>query len=170
MYVTPAQLIAGPEGAKPLAERYDIEPALLAVVIAGGDTSAWPGADIDEAEAALASIERFCDQAQAEVDTRLAVRGYPLPQDATRFPVLTVWSRSIALYHLNHQRDKTSEELGRIERDYRDALRALDLVAEGKLSLGAGDPLAPDPADAGAGAVRLDSQPRIFSRRSLRGL
>lgn len=171
MYVTPANLIDGAEAAKELAELYGIDdPALMVTVIAGGDTSAWTPAEVAAATDALASITRFCTQADGEVNTRLAQRGYPLPQSATQFPVLAVWARAIARYHLHRQRDRTNEETGRIERDYRDALRALDQVAAGKLSLGAGDPLAPGPAnptDPATGAVRVTSQPRMFSRDTL---
>ncbi len=168
MYATPAQLADGNDAAKELAELYGTDAALLAVVIAGGDTSGWPPEDVDAAEAAQASIERFCALADSEVDARLAVRGYPLPQSAAQFPVLAVWARAIARYHLNRNRDRTDEERGRIERDYRDAIRALDAVAAGKLSLGAGDPLAAAALE--GGAVQVASDPRMFSRGSLRGL
>lgn len=171
MYVTPAQLADGAEMAKELAELYDVEPALLAAVVAGGDTSAWPPADVVAANDALASIARFCAQADAEVDARgLTPRGYPLPQSATQFPILTVWARACARYHVNRQRERTDENTFRIERDYRDTTRALDLLAAGKISLGAGDPLAPgpvDPADPNTGSVRIKSNPRMFTRDSL---
>lgn len=170
MYLTIAQLADGSGSIKELAELYAAEPALLAAVIAGDDTSAWPPADVVQALQATESIDRFIVQAQGEVDARLAHRGYPLPQDATRFPILVVWTRAIARYHVNRQRDRTNEESGRIERDYRAALQALQLVADGKLSLGAGDPLAPDPTDPDSGAVRLQSQSRLFTRDTLGGL
>lgn len=166
-YVTPAQLADGSGAALELAQLFNIVEELLLATIAAGDRSAWTPDQIVEADAALASIEAIIVQADGECDSRLAVRGYALPMDATRFPVLTVWARAIARYHLNRNRDKTDEERGRIERDYRDALRSLDLVASGKLSLGAGDPLAASDAD--GGSVQMISNPRIFSRNSLRG-
>lgn len=169
-YVTPAQLADGSDAAKELAELYSVELALLVAVIEEADTSAWEPADVAIAEAALASIERFCAQADGEVDARLAIRGYTLPQDPEQFPVLTVWARAIARYHLNRMRDRTSEDTGRIERDYRDAIRALDAVAAGKLSLGAGDPLALAPDGTDEGAVRVQSNERMFTRDSLRRL
>ncbi len=168
-YVTAQQLADGPEALKELAELYQVEDDLLAATLAGTDRSAWTLDEIAVADAALLSIGRFIAQADGEVDARLAVRGYPLPQSATQFPVLAVWGRAITRYHLNRNRDRTDEERGRIERDYRDALRALDLVAAGKLSLGADDPLF-DTAPASDGAVRATSQPRMFSRGSLGGL
>lgn len=169
-YVTAQQLSDGPESLKELSELYGIEAELLAATLAGGDRSGWTPEEITGADDALASIDRFIVQADGEVDARLAVRGYTLPQNPVQFPVLTVWARAIARYHIHRQRDRTNEETGRIERDYRDALRALDAVAAGKLSLGAGDPLATEPAGADSGAVRITSNPRLFSRGSLGGL
>lgn len=167
MYVTPANLADGADALKELSDLYGIDAALLAATIAAGDRSAWTPGETAAADDALASITRFIGQADGEIDARLAHRGYPLPQDATAFPILTVWGRAIARYHLHRQRDRTSEDTGRIERDYRDAIRSLDLVAAGKLSLGAGDPLAAiDPADS-AGGVRIESSVRIFTRETL---
>lgn len=166
MYVTAAQLADGSASLQELAELYSVEPPLLAAVIAGDSTAAWTPSEVASALAAVASIERFAQQATAEVEARLAQRGYPLPMNPLQFQVLVVWTRAIARYHLHRQRDRTTEETGRIERDYRDAQRALDLVASGKLSLGADDPLVPV-VDADGGAVRASSQPRMFSRSSL---
>lgn len=169
MYVTAAQLADGSASLNELAELYTVEPALLAAVLASGDTSAWSAPDVAAATDAVASIGRFAAQAGAEMDTRLALRGYTVPLDPLQFPVLGVWARAIARYHLHRQRDRTSEETGRIERDYREALRSLDMVAAGKLSLGAGDPLASGAAGTDGG-TRVASQPRMFSRTTLGGL
>lgn len=166
-YVTATQLIDGPDSLKELSELYGIAAALLAATINEASRSAWTPDEIADADAALASVKRFITQADGEVDTRLAIRGYALPQNPTQFPVLSVWARAIARYHIHRQRDRTTEETGRIERDYRDALRALDLVAQGKLSLGAGDPMAADPTASDGGATRVQSQGRMFSRGSL---
>lgn len=169
-YVTAQQLSDGPESLKELSELYGIEAGLLAATLSGGDRSTWTPDEIAAADEALDSIKRFITQADGEVDARLAVRGYALPQSPVQFPVLVVWARAIARYHIHRQRDRTSEETGRIERDYREALRALDMVAAGKLSLGAGDPLSTEPAGANGGAVRITGNPRMFSRGSLGGL
>lgn len=171
MYVTATQLADGSASLNELAELYTVAPALMAAVLAGGNTGLWEPEDVAAAVEAQASIERFATQATAEVDTRLAQRGYALPLSPLQFPTLAVWARAIARYHLHRQRDRTSEDTGRIERDYKDALRALDLIATGKLSLGAGDPLAPAVAnpldDAEGGAVRIASNPRMFTRKTL---
>lgn len=170
-YLTLAQLTDGPDARRELAELYQLDERLFSATLDDADRSAWSADEVTAADAAIDSIQRFMALASAEVDARLAVRGYALPLSASRFAVLTVWSRSIARYHLHRQRDRTSEETGRIERDYRDALRALEQIAAGKLSLGAGDPLFLDGnASADTGAVQMSSEPRLFSRRQLRGL
>lgn len=168
-YVTPAQLVDGPQALKEFAELFDVDQGLLAATIANGDRDEWSGDEIAIADAALVSILGFIARADGEIDARLAQRGYPLPQSAEQFPVLLVWASAIARYHLNRMRDKTDEERGRVERDYRDALRSLDLVAAGKLSLGAGDPMA-SAAAGDQGGIQIRSEPRMFSRRSLGGL
>lgn len=174
MYVTVEQLADGSNSLQELAELYNVDVHLLAAVIVGDSTVAWEPSQATAAVEAVASIGRFAAQADAEVDARLAQRGYPLPMVAAQFPILTVWARAIARYHLHRQRDRTTEETGRYERDYKDAQRALDLVAIGKLSLGAHDPLSPalpDPnSDDAGGAVRITSKKRMFSRDTLGGL
>ena len=166
MYVTPAQLIDGSQAAQELAELYEIDAALLVATIEATDRTAWTPEEIAAADAALDSIVRFTLQAGGEIDARLAQRGYTLPQDPVQFPVLAVWGRAIARYHLHRKRDLKAEETGRIERDYRDAIRSLDLVAAGKLSLGAGDSLA-SASSAEGGGVQMSGNERVFSRRSL---
>ena len=168
MYVTPAQLAEGSGAAQELTQLFDVASiALLLATIAGDDRSAWTAEEIAVADAALDAIEKAITLADGEVEARLAHRGYPLPQDPAQFPVLTVWARAIARYHLNLQRDLKTEDTGRVERDYRDALRALQQIADGKLSLGAGDPLAaPTPGSAGAGP-EVCAPPRVFDRNTL---
>lgn len=174
MYVNAAQLADGSASLQELAELYTVDAALLAAVISSDSTAGWDSGQVEVATDAVASINRFAAQADAEVDARLVTAGYAPPLSPVQFPTLTVWARAIARYHLHRQRDRTSEETGRIERDYRESLRALDMVATGKLRLGAGDPLAVAPADpndtSAGGAVRISSQPRRFDRKTLEGL
>lgn len=162
-YISPAQLARGPEALKELSELLGVEPTLLQLTIDGGDRSAYSADEIAAADAALATILDYIGRGDSEIEARLAQRGYPLPVPVTSFPILTVWAAAIVRYHLARMRDRTSEEIGRVERDYRDALRALQMVAEGKQSLGAADPLRP----ADARGIELASQPRIFTRDTL---
>ncbi len=170
MYVTPAQLANGPDSLNELSELFGVAADLLRATINGSDRSAWGTDETAAADDALARITAYCLQATGEIDAYLVKRGYTVPMDATQFPLLSVWGRSIARYHLHPQRDRTTEDSGRIERDYRDARKALEMVATGDLMLGAGDPLAVDDIDADAGSVRVVSQRRKFSRTTLGSL
>lgn len=172
MYCTAAQLTDSAIRAEQLAKLFDVETALLVATIAGTARDAWTADEIAVADAALVAIDAELLRATGEADARLARRGYALPMSSTQFPILTTWCRAIARYHLLALRDGefADEDSGRIERDYRDARRSLDLVAEGKLSLGAGDPLAVPAEGASASSIRVSSAPRMFSRDTLRGL
>lgn len=164
VYLAPAQLIDGPESLNELSELFGVLPALLKAAIAGENLSGWDAEDQLSALEALQAIDDRITQATGEVDARLARRGYPLPMDPAQFPVLVSWTRAIARYHLHPQREGTQETTGRIERDYRNAIRALDQIAEGKLSLGANDPTLAQDENAGA---QVTGNPRRFSRESL---
>lgn len=169
MYCTPAQLIDSEVRAGQLAQLFDLPAALLVATIAGTPRDAWTPEEIAQADAALVAITAELARATGEADARLARRGYILPSDPVRWPVLVVWVRAIARYHLHALREgkEFNDDNGRIERDYRDARQALDWVAAGKLSLGAGDPLAVPAEGSDAGAIRVTSKPRMFDRNSL---
>ena len=55
--------------------------------------------------------------------------------------IVTAWTRAIARYFLHKDRIRTDEKSDPIVRDYRDAMKLLQLTAEGKFSLGAEDDL-----------------------------
>lgn len=164
-YLTPADLANGAGMLKELAELYGVDDALMRATLDYDNRSAWSPEQIAAADAAVSSIETTLELVDAEMHTYLARRGYALPLSAAQFPVLTVWARHIARYHVQPQRDRTTEDSGRIERDYRQTLRTLEFVAAGKLDLGAGDPLAVQtPQSAEDGAVHFESAPRRFGR------
>lgn len=167
-YITPAQLSNGPEALQELAQLLVVDADLLALTIAAGDRTAYSSDDIAAADAALVSIGNYIARADGEIDARLAQRGYAVPMSAASFPILVVWAAAITRYHLSRMRDRTSEETGRVERDYREAIKALQLVADGKLSLGANDPLANAQQD--TQSIQITSNPRLMSRNSLAGL
>ncbi|MCK5772042.1 phage protein Gp36 family protein [Algiphilus sp.] len=167
MYLTPAQLADGQGARLEIAQLFELDVDLLAATLAGDDRSAWTADEIAAADATIVTIAAVITRADGEIDAHLAQRGYTLPMDPEQFPVLVTWSRAITRYHVQIQRDRTNEDTGRIERDYRDALRALRLVADGKLSLGAGDPLTPGSTE--PSSVQSSSAPRRFSRAALRG-
>lgn len=163
-YITAAQLASGPEALQELSQLLGVEASLLAATIAGADRSDWTAEEIAAADAGMATLADYIARGDSEIDARLAQRGYALPLSPTSFPILVVWAAAIVRYHLARMRDRTTEETGRVERDYRDALRALQMVADGKLSLGAGDPLA---VAQQADGIFMASNPRIMTRESL---
>lgn len=167
-YLTPAQLIDGPGRLQELAELFELNLDLLRATIAPTDRTDWTAPELAAADAALVTIYREISTAGAEIDSRLVMRGYALPADPVAYPNLTVWARAIARYHLHPQRDRTDDGHSfRIERDYREALKTLDLIAAGKLGLGAGDVIAsPLPSDAGSGPLAV-APGRLFDRASL---
>lgn len=172
MYCTAAQLVDSTPRLQALAQLFGLAPELLAATVSGGSREAWDNDDVAAADAALAAVQAELARATAEVDARLARRGYLLPANPLQFPVLVVWTRAIARYHLHADRTGEGADVvdGRIERDYLDAREALMLVAEGKLTLGAGDPLAVPASSGDNGAVRVTSKPRMFDRDTMGGL
>lgn len=166
MYVTPAQLAERP-GALELAQVAStaheaiVDAELMDATLRDADRSAWPADEIAAADEALVRVNEAIMQADALIDGYLAKRRYPLP--LTPVPgVVTEWSRQIARYYL-HKDAITDERTGPIARDYRDALRMLQLVADGKFSLGGNDPQTP----AVERDVRYFGQPRKFTDDSL---
>jgi phage gp36-like protein len=167
MYVTPAQLADRP-GATEIAqvatpEREAVVDAdLMDATLRGADRSAWTSGQTAVADLALATTQTAIDDAGSLIDGYLAKR-YPLPFSGP-LNLLAVWARSIARYLLHKDR-RALENDDPIVRDYRDALKSLQLVADGKLSLGAGDPSITDPGD---GDVQFTSDPPVFGRDQMR--
>ena len=77
--------------------------------------------------------------------------------------LITGWSRSIARYLL-HKSRISLESNDPIVRDYRDALKLLQLTADGKFSLGADDTVATGGASTD---VRFSYPEPVFGRKQL---
>lgn len=170
MYVTPAQMADGSGALRECAELFELDPALLAATLAGGDRSAWTAEQQAAADAAVVTITDTITRAEGEMHAYLGPRGYTLPLDPVAFPVLTTWARAIARYWLALQRDLKTEDTGRVERDYRAALQQLRLVADGKIGLGDGDPLfGTGASSSGSPQVDPEAPARVFTRDSLAG-
>ena len=173
-YITTAELAERP-GAREiaLAASSDASPvvdfALMDATLRGADRSAWTAPQLAAADAALQRVQDAVAEAGAVIDGYLAQRGYTLPLNlpptSTGKSLLTAWARAIARYLLNGRR-VTDEAKDPVARDYRDALKMLDRLATGKLSLGGNDPEAP--ANATSTDVRFDAAPAVFSRNELR--
>lgn len=121
-----------------------VDAVLMELTLRGGDRGAWSVDEIAEADKALARIEQAAEEASAVIDGYLA-RRYALPLG--RMPgILITWARAITRYKLHNDRI-TDDRTDPVARDYRDAVKFLELVAEGKFSLGLEDPTT------GAGAL-----------------
>ncbi|KAF1009062.1 MAG: hypothetical protein GAK28_00695 [Luteibacter sp.] len=167
LYVTPAQLAEKP-GARELAQvatrtRDAIVPdALMDATLRGSDRSAWTVAQLATADEALARIMEAIQGAQGIIDGFLArTRPLPLPKVPS---VVTVWARAITRYQLHGDRS-ASETDDPIVRDYKDALKFLQLTADGKFSLGLDDPVLTDPQLLD---VRFKDDERVFDRAQMR--
>lgn len=167
MYITPVQLAERP-GARELAQVSTRErdaivaDDLMEATLRGTDRGSWTPEQIAIADDALARIAEAIDSAAGVIDGFLA-RRYPLPLN----PVGTIvveWSRAITRYLLHKDRISNAQD-DPILRDYRDALKLLQLTADGKFSLGANDPVLTDSQDAD---VQFVSDGKVFRRDASR--
>jgi len=163
MYITTVQLADRP-GATEIAQvatperEAVVDAELMDATLRGLDRSSWSAALVAIADEALAVVNTAITDADSLIDGYLAKR-YTLPF-AGPMNLLTVWARAIARYLLHKDR-RTLENDDPIVRDYRDATKSLQLVADGKLSLGATDPSLSTSAD---GSVQFESDDTVFGR------
>lgn len=166
-YITPSDLAERP-GPKELAQvassefRPVVDFELLDVTLRGGDRSRWSPEAQADADAAMARINDAVAEADALIDGFLAKRGYTLPL-APVPKLVTGWSRAIARYLL-HKSRISLESNDPIVRDYRDALKLLQLTADGKFSLGADDVVA---TGGSSTDVRFSYPEPVFGRKQL---
>lgn len=171
MYCTPVHLadarltrelaqVATPERSRVLSD------ALMEATLRGEDRSGFDPAEVAVADDALVHIEQAIADAGGVIDGYLRSRK-PVPYTVPLDPVpsvVVVWARWITRYLLHKDRINTTERDDPVVRDYREALKFLQLVAEGKFSLGADDPLPP----AGAGMPEFCAADRQFTMDKLR--
>lgn len=166
MYVTLVQLADSP-GALELAQVAStsheaiVGAELMDLTLRGGDRSAYSAPEIAAADEARARIEELVAETAGLIDGYLA-RRYTLPLAAVPV-ILATWARAIVRYKLHSHREG-DERSDPVVRDYRDALRFLQQVAEGKFSLGLQDP---EQSPANDGDVRFEGGPKVFGRRVL---
>lgn len=173
-YISHAELAERP-GARELAQVSSSvaqpvrDEALMDATLRAADRSRWTAEEVAAADAALKRIDDAVAEADALIDGFLIQRGYTLPlvlsPTSTGKSVLTSWCRAIARYLLNKSR-VTDESKDPVVRDYRDALKMLQLLAAGKYSLGAGDPSMPQ--STGMTDVRFEGAPTVFGRQQLK--
>lgn len=166
-YIDPTDLAERP-GARELAQvataehRPIVDTELMDATLRGGDRSKWPAADQADADVAMDRVLDAVAEADALIDGFLAKRGYTLPL-APVPKLVTGWSRAIARYLL-HKSRISLESNDPIVRDYRDALRLLQLTADGKFSLGADDVVA---TGGSSTDVRFSYPDPVFGRKQL---
>lgn len=159
-YVSHQQLAERP-GARELAqvasdEHQPLVPdELMALTLLGSPRNGWLPEQVTQADAALARIDDAVADADGLIDGFLRQRGYPLPLSPVP-RLVAVWSRAIARYFLHRHRHALAAD-DPIVRDYTDALRLLQQVADGKLHLGMDDAL-----KAAAGTARAGKSCRIL--------
>ena len=177
MYITLPELAERP-GAREIAQvasqanQAVRDDALMEATLRGTDRSAWTPEQIAAADAALRRVNDAVAEAGALIDGFLVQRGYTLPLDlppaSAGKNVLTSWARSITRYLLNQHRI-TDESKDPVARDYRDAMKLLGLLAQGKFSLGAADPAADANSPAASSTdVRFAGDTNVFGRDQLR--
>ena len=113
-------------------------------------------------DAALARIDEAITDTDALVDGYLALR-FALPLVLPIPKMLTVWSRAIVRYRLAKDL-RDDERSNPIVRDYRDALKLLGEVRDGKLSIGITDPAS---AATSSADVQFQTDSKTFGRTEL---
>ncbi len=166
-YVSLIQLAEAP-GALELAQIASdehqpiVDAELMELTLRAGNRSAYSAEQIAAADAAKARIEQISSETDQQIDGYLRFR-YTLPLSPMS-PLLAVWARSIVRYRL-HKNLGGDDRSNPVVRDYRDALKFLAEVRDGRFSLGANDTtVAPEGMDA-----RFESSDRVFSRAQLTG-
>lgn len=125
--------------------------------------------DAEERETKIGPIiDMAIGDADAEIDGYLAKR-YRVPFDPVP-RVLNKFSKDIAIYNLYSRIgiDEGESEKNYLNR-YNSAIKFLTLVAEGKVNIGTGED-GNDPASAAATGFAAKSNPRLFSRGSMKGM
>lgn len=167
MYITLPELAdrPGPEELSQAAtpgRRRAVDPDLLDALLRGQPVTDWTPEEIEVGALTLDVIVSAVNDAQAYIDGFLQQRGYlPLGQ---RFGIVTGWARAITRYLLHKDRLGPGEDKDPIVRDYRDAVKFLQLTAKGEFSLGAEDPV----NNGSSGAPQIATSGRTFSGELLK--
>lgn len=139
-------------------EHVSIEADLLKLTVTKGNRSRYKAAEQKAADAALVKINRALADATSEINAHLQGR-YQLPL-VTPPEMIKLKCADIARYLLHD--DHPTEQ---VKQRYEDAMRYLNKVANGQISLGVNqDNKAPQTAR----TVRFVPGPRVFSRDNAR--
>lgn len=165
MYITPAQLAEIP-GATELAQSAGpehgvvIDPALMDLTLRGGDRAAFGAEEVAAADAALIRIQTAIEWAGEFIDGYIR-RRVSLPLSSVPLMLLRV-ARHLVRYDLH--KTLIGDDKDPIIRDYRGAVALLGAIRDGKVAIGAEDPL--DASAGSVGEVRFESSPPVFGRSS----
>lgn len=138
-YITHIQLNDRP-GARELAQvaapehKPMVSYELMEATLLGADRSTFESDDVAIADEALARIDDAIADAQGVIDAHLLKRGYQIPFGQVP-RLLTSLARAIVRYFLHKDRANLDND-DTLVRDYKDALKQLQLIADGKISLG----------------------------------
>ena len=147
-------------------ERYPIvADDLMEATLRGESRTAFAPADVAIADEALAVITAALVAADGLIDGYLVMRK-PTPYVVPLSPVpgiVATWARWIGRYLLHKDRVSTEERTDPVVRDYKEAIKFLELLRDGKFALGADDPL-PAPS---AGAPQSCGADRQFTMDTL---
>jgi len=167
VYITLPELAERP-GAEELSQAATpqqyraVQTELLDALLRGLPVDQWTPEEIEVGNAAVEVIDSAVSDARSFIDGFLQQRGYlPLQQ---RFGIVVGWHRAITRYLLHKDRLGEGAEKDPIVRDYRDALKFLQLTAEGRFSLGQDDPV----ANSTSGAPQVVTPGRTFSLDQLK--
>ncbi len=167
-YCAAADLAVRP-GAKEIAqvatpaELRAVEAELMRLSLVGADRAGYSAEAIAAADAAMARVNDAIAEADETIDGYLRAR-YPLPLSPVP-EVLRHTARNLIRYAL-HQH-LTRDEQDPIVRAYRDAIRLLESIGAGRVTLGARDP---SPAQQSGGSVQTGSMTGgSFSDQALQG-
>lgn len=166
MYITLEQLSEIP-GATELAQVASsehraalVDSSLMELTLRAGNRSAYSADEIAAANEAKDRIDEAVTTGTETVDAYLA-RRVSIPRDPVP-GILVRICRAVVRYDL-HKQLIGSDRDNPIVRDYREAIRMLEQLRDGKITLGADDPISA--SETSLGEVRFESSPPVFARR-----
>lgn len=165
MYITAAQLAEIP-GATEMAQVASsehlvgtVDAQLMELTLRGGVRTAFGADEIAAADEALVRIETAIEWACELIDSYIR-RRVVLPLASVPLMLLRV-ARHLVRYDL-HKSRVSNEDKDPIVRDYNGSLKLLEAIRDGKVTLGAEDPVAA--SESSLGDVRFESSAPVFGR------
>lgn len=149
--------------AEEIAQRTDrsvprlVSALMLTTAAAGGNMSGFTQAEQDATAAALAVVNKALEDADDEINARIASR-YQVPL-ASAPKIVHRYACDLARFYLYE--DQATEQ---IEKRHEEALKFLDAVGKGRISIGPDNQGAP--AAPSGDAAQMESKTPVFRRDS----